>query len=103
MQGRKEEEVQLVTDVSLVSDFSDQKSQSHVARFVVTGDGAGPPLTTLKSSVEVEDSERRDRTDRTVDRSNSRVTKVSNLMRWPRQKDKDKSSANLYVSDTSQV
>ena len=103
VQGRKEEEVQLVTDVSLVSDFSDQKSQSHVARFVVTGDGAGPPLTTLKSSVEVEDSERRDRTDRTVDRSNSRVTKVSNLMRWPRQKDKDKSSANLYVSDTSQV
>ena len=103
VQGRKEEEVRLVTDVSLVSDFSDQKSQSHVARFVVTGDGAGPPLTTLKSSVEVEDSERRDRTDRTVDRSNSRVTKVSNLMRWPRQKDKDKSSANLYVSDTSQV
>ena len=40
-----------------------------------------------------------------VERSNSRVTKVSNLIKWPKNKDKDKSStaANLYVSDTSQV
>ena len=41
---------------------------------------------------------------RKVERSNSRVTKVSNLIKWPKSKDKDKSSAaNLYVSDTSQV
>ena len=96
----------LLTNNSLISDFSDQKSQTHVARFVVTAEGQAahnPPQTTLKSSLEVEDSERTDRTDRTVERSNSRVTKVSNLMRWPRQKDKDRSSANLYVSDTSQV
>ena len=55
---------------------------------------------TLKSSIDVGDSERGGRP---VERSNSRVNKVSNLMRWPRQKDKDKASANLYVSDTSQV
>ena len=61
-----------------------------------------PPPATLRSSIDVEDSERTDRSG-AVERSASRVTKVSNLMRWPRQKDKDKASANLYVSDTSQV
>ena len=45
-----------------------------------------------------------DKHGRKVERSNSRVTQVSNLIKWPKSKDKDKSSAaNLYVSDTSQV
>ena len=56
---------------------------------------------TLKSSIDVGDSDRA--AGKPVERSNSRVNKVSHLMRWPRQKDKDKASANLYVSDTSQV
>ena len=40
---------------------------------------------------------------RRVERSNSRVTRVSNLIKWPKNKDKEKTGANLYVSDTSQV
>ena len=41
---------------------------------------------------------------RRMERSNSRVTRVSNLIKWPKNKDKEKSTAaNLYVSDTSQV
>jgi len=38
---------------------------------------------------------------RKVERSNSRVTRVSNLIRWPRKQDKDKTT--LSVSDYSQV
>ena len=67
------------------------------------GGGGEAHNPTLKSSIDVGDSERGGKP---VERSNSRVSKVSNLMRWPkqpRQKDKDKASANLYVSDTSQV
>ena len=55
---------------------------------------------TRKSSIDVAESEREGKP---VESSNSRVNKVSHMMRWPRQKDKDKPSANLYVSDTSQV
>ena len=74
-----------------------------MSRFVVRADEQGGGEThnpTLKSSIDVGESERGGKP---VERSNSRVNKVSNLMRWPRQKDKDKPSANLYVSDTSQV
>ena len=88
-----------------ISDFSDQKS-SLVSRFIVRpeeggGGGGEAHSTTLKSSIDVGDSDRA--AGKPVERSNSRVNKVSHLMRWPRQKDKDKASANLYVSDTSQV
>ena len=38
---------------------------------------------------------------RKVERSNSRVTKVLNLIRWPRKQDKNKT--NLSVSDHTQV
>ena len=65
------------------------------------GGGGEAHSTTLKSSIDVGDSDRA--AGKPVERSNSRVNKVSHLMRWPRQKDKDKASANLYVSDTSQV
>ena len=89
-----------------ISDFSDQKS-SLVSRFIVRaeegggGGGGEAHSTTLKSSIDVGDSDRA--AGKPVERSNSRVNKVSHLMRWPRQKDKDRASANLYVSDTSQV
>ena len=85
-----------------ISDFSDQKS-SLVSRFIVRAEEGGGEAhsTTLKSSIDVGDSDRA--AGKPVERSNSRVNKVSHLMRWPRQKDKDKASANLYVSDTSQV
>ena len=51
----------------------------------------------------LKDKKESEREGKPVERSNSRVNKVSHMMRWPRQKDKDKPSANLYVSDTSQV
>ena len=38
---------------------------------------------------------------RKVERSNSRVTKVSNLIRWPKKQEKDKNG--FSVSDSSQV
>ena len=40
-----------------------------------------------------------------LERSNSRTvgSKVTNLIKWPKSKEKEKSSANMYVSDTSQV
>jgi len=82
-----------------IQDYSD-RGPNHVARLVVgQGDAETDTEAGLSDPVTSEAKGRR------VERSNSRVTRVSNLIKWPKNKDKDKSStaANLYVSDTSQV
>ena len=40
---------------------------------------------------------------RKVERSDSRVTRESNVIRWPRKQDKDKTNMSVNVSDYSQV
>ena len=83
---------------SLVSDYSD-RGPSHVARLVV-GQGEAETDTEAGASNPVTSEAK----GRRVERSNSRVTRVSNLIKWPKNKEKEKTTAaNLYVSDTSQV
>ena len=68
-------------------------SSGHVARLVVGNN---------KQDKEEEVSEK---LGGKVERSNSRMNKVSNLIKWPKTKEKTEksSAAHLYVSDTSQV
>ena len=88
----------------LSSDYS-ERGPGHVARLVVGGGVQGEAETDTEVTSEVRSVISEARSRGKVERSNSRVTKVSNLIKWPKNKDKDKSStaANLYVSDTSQV
>ena len=75
-----------------------------MARLVVGGGVQGEAETDTEVTSEVRSVISEARSRGKVERSNSRVTKVSNLIKWPKNKDKEKSTAaNLYVSDTSQV
>jgi len=87
---------------SSIPDYSERGVPSHVARLVVghTNTDTGAETDNDRDNEATSDKQT---CGRKIERSNSRVTKVSNLIKWPKSKDKDKSSANLYVSDTSQV
>ena len=76
-------------------DYSERGAPSHVARLVVGQHNEADTDTEHRDTTDTSDKRNK------IERSNSRVSKVSNLIKWPK-KEKDKSAA-MYMSDTSQV